>query len=58
MNRKRDSCGLCRIIRERLTDCHIREILLFFVLIIAIVLESEKEKTSYGKERTDILQTG
>lgn len=25
---------------------------------IAIALESEKEKTSYGKERTDILQTG
>ena len=44
--------------RERLTDCYIRETLLFFVLIIVIVLESEKEKTSYGKERTDILQTG
>ncbi|GEM_PF-2818059 len=25
---------------------------------IVIALESEKEKTSYGKERTDILQTG
>ena len=29
-----------------------------FVLIIVIALEIEKEKTSYGKERTDILQTG
>lgn len=27
-------------------------------IIIVIALESEKEKTSYGKERTDILQTG
>lgn len=25
---------------------------------IVIALESEKEKTSYGKERIDILQTG
>ena len=44
--------------RECLTDCYIRETLLFFILIIEIVLESEKENISYGKERTDILQTG
>lgn len=27
-------------------------------IIIVIALESEKENISYGKERTDILQTG